>query len=85
MITSWWKDPGATAVTRDRRGKEREGGTDTEIGPLEKPPAGAAVTIRATNTKTSNPNSTLELLTDKTDKDLNYNIPHEVILPSKLK
>ena len=59
MITSWWKDPGATAMTRDRRDKEKEGGTDTEIGPLEKPPAGVAVTTRATNNKTSNPNFTL--------------------------
>ena len=85
MITSWWKDPGATVVTRDRMGKKREGGTDTETGPIEKPPAGAAVTIRATNTKTSNPNSTLKLLTDKTDEDFNNNVPYEALLPSKSK
>ena len=82
MITSWWKDPGVTAKTRDRRDKERGGGTDTEIGPLEKPPAGAAVTIRATNNKTSNPNSTLTKLSDKMDEDFNHNVPYEVILPS---
>ena len=59
MITSWWKDPGATAMTRDRRDQGSEEGTDTEIGPPEKPPAGADITDRATN-KTSNHNSTLD-------------------------
>ena len=82
MITSWWKDLGATAMTRDRRDKGKGGGTDTEIGPLEKPPAGAAVTTRATNNKTSNPNSTLTKLSDKMDEDFNHNVPYEVILPS---
>ena len=70
-------------MTRDRRDKGKGGGTDTEIGPLEKPPAGAtaAVTTKDNNSKTSNPNSTLNKLTDKMDEDFNHNVPYEVILP----
>ena len=64
MIISWWKDLGAIAMTRDWRDKGKGGGTDTETGPPEKHPAGAAVITRANKIKTSNPNLTLPKLSD---------------------